>query len=705
MSSGEDSPSLWASLFRCATVEAFDAELRAHAVVGAEAGVKRAAWQAHRAALSRADAGLDARVRDLEALQAFGRSLAAARTCDELLDRSAESLQRLIDADVVALAAACDGTIDLRVYLARPLAPGDAERVREAVALGFVPLPPDPVRPRHLPAFDRMHGARGPVDEGDIVLVPVERRGREILRVGVVPRAGSTERGLRMLFGAASHLALHLDRVLAVAEAEHGRFRAMLDSMPHAVVLADASFQIVQANASAETLFPQIGVDPGGALRAIGDLDVVALAYDILDGRRTEAAGDARVADGRCLEVALAPWRDRSDRPDGLIVVMHDVTTARRLREQVTQSERLSSLGRMIAGVAHELNNPLTAVIGYAQLLSTTPPGDKTAARLDTVRKEAERCRRIVQNLLRFARPRGPERRGVSWNEMIESVALLLAYPVRTAGCRLELRLDRSVPAVVGDAHELEQVLVNLLSNAHQAMSASGRPGAITVTTSTAPGERVAVEIADEGPGISEELRAKVFDPFYTTKPEGHGTGLGLWLVYNTVKAHGGTVELSAAPGGGAAFRLEFPAAGSAEIVATETPSADEVLGVSARILVLDAEAALATLICEALAAEGHVAVAACDPDDALARLARDEFDLLVSDAELPGLPGERLAAEAERLRPGARRPMLLTTGNWDSREPEAIARRLGAGLLRKPFELDELRRLVRTRLRPVAES
>jgi signal transduction histidine kinase/CheY-like chemotaxis protein len=700
MSAGEDQASLWTRLFRCTSVESVEEELGASRLSRPESDSARAAWRAHRAALDRAEARLDARARDLDALQTFGRDLAHARTVPEILDRTAGTLQSLVDADAVAIASAITDTFGVRVYLARPLSPEDEQRLREAVASGFIPLSAETEPARPLVAFDRLQGTRAPLVETDIVVVPVERRGRELLRVAVVARLGPSERGLRVLFGATNHLAIHVDRVLAVADAEQGRFRAILDSMPHAVVLTDASFQVVHANVSAERLFPRLGSGAASALRSVGDLDLAALAYDVLTGRRAGSEGESRLPDGGFLEVAVAPWRDGTGRADGLVVVMLDVTTARRLRDQVTQSEKLSSLGRMIAGVAHELNNPLTAVIGYAQLLRTMPPGEKASARLDTVRKEAERCRRIVQNLLRFARAHQPEKKPFSLNEVAENVVQLLAYPVRSSGCRTVLELTRTVPAVVGDAHEVEQALVNLVTNAQQAMVSAGRPGAITIRTYTAADGRVGLEVADEGPGIGEELRAKVFDPFFTTKPAGQGTGLGLWLVYNTVMAHGGTVELGASDGGGAAFRLEFPLGGTSavkpEVVEEEL---DDSPRVSARILVLDAEAALAALICEALAAEGHLAVAAHDANEALLRLSGEPFDLLVSDAALPGLPGERLALEVERLRPEIRHRILLTTDDWDSREPEAIARHLGAGLLRKPFELDELRRVVRTRL------
>jgi PAS domain-containing protein len=292
----DDNPSFWARVFRCTTAESAELEIRSAQDVDVEAA--RSVWRAHRAAEERAEARLEARVRDLEGLQMFGRALAEARGVDEVLDRAAVSLQLLADADAVAIAADLPERCGVDIHVARSLSTGDLTRFREAVALGFVPLDPRAPLFRTLPTFDRFQGPRAEVKESDIIVVPVERRGRELLRVGVVPRLGGGERVLRILFGASNHLAVHLDRVLAVAEAEQGRFRAILDSMPHAVVLTDASFQVVQANVSAERLLPRIGSEAVTVLRSVGDLDLVGLAYDVLAGRRGEAEGEARLPDG-----------------------------------------------------------------------------------------------------------------------------------------------------------------------------------------------------------------------------------------------------------------------------------------------------------------------------------------------------------------------------------------------------------------------
>jgi signal transduction histidine kinase/ActR/RegA family two-component response regulator len=704
MSTGDEAASFWARLFRCGSEQAVFELLRSGAATRISEDDALAAWRAHDAATARTEARYSARSRDLDALESFGRALAEARTPEDLLVRAGDALSRLLDLDAAAFASALPERTQIDVLLARPLA-GDGEAaLRRVVARGFLPgdTPAGPAR--RLPAFDAYQGARAPFADEDVLVVPVGRRGRESMRIAVLPSAAGGERALRLLFGASNHLALHLDRVLAVHAAEQGRFRAILDSMPHAVVLTDASFAIVQSNASAERLLAAWGRSE--ALRSVGDLDLVALAYDVLSGRRAEAEGDAALPDGTALEVSIAPWRVPSGTIDGLVVVMLDVTTARRLREQIVQSEKLSSLGRMIAGVAHEINNPLTSVIGYAQLLRSAPPGPRTEQRLDTIRKEAERCRRIVQNLLRFARTHPPERRPFSLNEVAETVAQLLAYPVRSSGSRIELALDRAIPAVLGDAHAVEQAVVNLVNNAQQALAGAGREGAIVLRTRADSDGRPVLEVADDGPGIPEPLRARIFDPFFTTKPVGQGTGLGLWLVYNAVHAQGGRIEVGSSASGGALFRMSFVDAGAPAVgegIAAADPF-EHAPKVSARILVLDAEVALAGLICEALEEEGYAAVAAHDAGEAIAQLEHDPFDLVVADLALPGLPGERLARELARVRPGAPAAMLLTSGDWVGREPEEAARRMGADLLRKPFELDDLRRVVRSRLARRAE-
>ena len=706
MDSGDVRSSFWTLLLSATTLDAAVAVARAEAAGNpAREAELIAAWRSHAALAADAENRMDARLCGLEALQAFGRALGEARSVEDLMRAAADALCERLEIDAVAFAGASAEGFRTEVHVARPLRPEDVARVAAAAEKGFTPAPAGAPTVRTMRRFDPFQGPRRTLLDEEILVVPIARRGIDVLRLAVVPTAAVSERMIGLVFGASNHLALHLDRVLAVAEAESGRFRAILDSMPHAVVLLDGSFRVIQANASAEQLLSG-WPEAAEALRSVGDLDLLSLAYDVLAGRSNAAGGEAQLPDGTRFEVSIAPWQDRPSRVDGLVVVMLDVTAAHRLREQIAGSEKLSTLGRLIAGVAHDINNPLTSVIGYAQLLRTIPPGPAADKRLDTIRKEAERCRRIVQNLLKFARPGTSERRPFSLNEVAEGVAQLLAYPVRCAGCRIVVESAPDLPAVLGDEHAIEQALVNLVTNAQQALEGAGIAGTIHVRTRCDDVGRPVLEVEDDGPGIPEEARARVFDPFFTTKEAGRGTGLGLWLVANAAADHGGRVDALEGALGGALVRITLAAGTPCPVVEDAGADAiDDAPRVSARILVLDAEAALAALICEALAGEGHAAVACSEASAALTTLSADPFDLVVSDATLPGLPGDRLAAELDRIRPELGRRLLLTTGDWVSREPETLARRVGAGLLRKPFEIEELRRVVRRQLTRKAEA
>ena len=234
------------------------------------------------------------------------------------------------------------------------------------------------------------------------------------------------------------------------------------------------------------------------------------------------------------------------------------VETLKTTQAQLIQSEKLSGIGEFIAGVAHELNNPLTSVMGFSELLRQADKDPKHKKYLEMIHKSALRCQKIVQALLSFARRRAPERKPACLNGLVEAAIESLQYQLSTGNIEVVTKLDPQLPLAMVDPHQIQQVILNIINNARQAMEAHQPKGRLNVTTES-QGDFVRVIIQDNGPGIPEENLSKIFDPFFTTKEVGQGTGLGLSLCYGIIKEHRGRIVPRSKPGEGATFVVRLP--------------------------------------------------------------------------------------------------------------------------------------------------
>lgn len=258
--------------------------------------------------------------------------------------------------------------------------------------------------------------------------------------------------------------------------------------------------------------------------------------------------------------VNLSPMRDEQGNINSIVVVMTDITDSAELRDKLVHAEKLAAVGQLVSGVAHEVNNPLTAILGFADLLLQNPEIPENARKdLRVILQEAQRTRQIVQNLLSFARQMPPQRNAVQLNQILRRTIQLRSYDFHSHGVEVIEHLDEDLPDVIGDAHQLQQVFLNILNNAYDAVHEAGRPARIEIM-STKAGDYVEVSFRDNGHGISQPDR--IFDPFFTTKEVGKGTGLGLSICYGIVKEHGGEILChNNADGQGATFIVRFPAA------------------------------------------------------------------------------------------------------------------------------------------------
>jgi len=380
------------------------------------------------------------------------------------------------------------------------------------------------------------------------------------------------------------------------------------------------------------------------------------------------------------------------------------VDTLRTTQAQLIQSEKLSAVGQFVSGVAHELNNPLAAVIGFAELLAMTNEDAALRPHLDMIVKSAQRCHKIVQNLLSFARQHPPERRQVAINGAIDEVLEFMAYEFRTGNITISKQYGEGLPTILADPHQLQQIFVNILGNARQAIQAFRPDGIITVRTRR-EGGMIRIEFIDNGPGIRPENLSRIFDPFFTTKAVGKGTGLGLSLCYGMIREHGGNIRAESVVGHGATFVIDFPAA--AADAAAPQPAAPSLpqrgTGPASpsgkTVLVVDDEEWLLTLASQLLHQDGHAAVCVRNGEEAIDALSRQRFDLVLSDWKMPGLSGVQFFTHLQAIDPATANRIMFMSGDVMNDGLREFIAKHNKVCLPKPFPIAEFSALVAAQL------
>jgi signal transduction histidine kinase len=368
----------------------------------------------------------------------------------------------------------------------------------------------------------------------------------------------------------------------------------------------------------------------------------------------------------------------------------------RSLYHQLLQAEKMAALGQTISGVAHELNNPLATILSWSERLSIRKGVDEQTRRgLEMILGEAERAARIVRSLLTFARKRQTTRMMVDVNQVVRETLSLRAYDQRVSNISVIDALAAGLPPVFADAYQLQQVLLNLVINAEQAMlQANGRGVLVVRTWHDAENERVTLEINDDGPGIPEDVQSKIFDPFFTTKEVGQGTGLGLTVAYAIIQEHAGRIHLQSGPQG-TSFFVELPVTGppiETAVGRTKKMAAPaEATGAGAAILLVEDESALASAVLDALRDAGYTAEHAADGRDALALVERQAFDFVICDLKMPRLDGMAFHRALTEMSPRLAKRMLFVTGDVADDETGTFFEQTGCRWLPKPFRLREL--------------
>jgi len=410
---------------------------------------------------------------------------------------------------------------------------------------------------------------------------------------------------------------------------------------------------------------------------------------------------------GGTFQVSVGPWYDKNNRLVGSIHVAKDISNEKLLQQQLIQSEKLSAIGELISGIAHELNNPLTGVMGYSQLLQMRGDLDERAKdSLVKINNLATRCQRIVQNLLSFARKQKPERTLTSVNEILGRTVELRSYELQVNNIELVLEPDPQLPRTIADAHQLQQVFLNVITNAEQAMLEAKGRGRLTIRTrNDIAGGHIVVEITDDGPGIPEQHLTKIFDPFFTTKEVGKGTGLGLSLAYGIIKEHAGNIYARSRLGEGSTFVIELPVIGDLHEVASLAEELApqglhfENLVRGKRILVVDDEKYILDFFVEVLQMYPVEVDTACDGRAAMDMMQLHEYDLIITDFKMPQMSGRELFEWIKEHRPHLAPRIVFVTGDTVSPETRSFFESTANRYLAKPFRIEEVREVVQQTL------
>jgi signal transduction histidine kinase len=540
----------------------------------------------------------------------------------------------------------------------------------------------------------RHAGVAVPTDNlaGSWLLVPLLGDSRPVGGLAIRGASGAfTPADLVAAQAFAGLATLALGRLGPKFDTDESSWQEALDANAPALCVIDGSECIRRANQGFATL---VGHDHGLVIgqpwrRVMPDPWIPELD-------RIIAAGDpAHSTDLERDGIVYATTAARHGRPDDprVALLFTDQTARSRLQNQLVQAEKMSAIGQLIAGVAHDLNNPLASVVGFAEFLSERPDVPSTLREpLTILREEADRASGIVKNLLGFVRKQERQLRPTAIQSLLDATLALLRNELLATRVEAVLEIEPDLPSPVLDPNQIQQVFVNLLHNAIQAIAAAGRPGTVTVRARRWR-DGVALDVIDDGPGMSDELAAQAFEPFFTTKPEGQGTGLGLSISQGIVIEHGGRITLESTEGVGSTFTVYLPVGESAAPVPTMGGPGPAATGL--RILVVDDEPHILHYMRATLESWGHTVAGAADGAEARERLDRDRFDLVVADLRMPRLGGREFYEELRRDRPALAARVVFATGDTVRGDTLAFLKSVGRPYLHKPFSLTELRALL----------
>jgi len=652
----------------------------------------------------RAAEELNRRLSELFSLQELSYVLSDSLELDRIVEQVVRYAVRFLDAQGALLALAGEPPIDvLRVAASEGTLASLRGRTIAADDPGLVARS---ISREHLELVRNSGGEPmrlvGDVEANAAAAVPLRAHGVVIGTLVIAdPREGVfVSDDLRLLSTLATHAAVVIAnaRFFEMVRRAKEQWETAFDALSEGIAVVDGEGRVRRANRSLAALL-------GSPLPAvIGSHLCEALIgkshalMGLLDAARRGEHPPALVARSERLGSTMRVNAARipsATQDQSVVVLVEDVTDQQVMETQLIQSEKLAAVGQLVSGVAHELNNPLTSIAGLSEfLLEQKEISKKDRGHLKVIHEQAERAGRIVRNLLTFARKEPAERSPVDLNDVIQRTLQLMEYDLKIADVEVHRDLRPALSHVLGDLHSLQQVVLNLLTNAAQAV-AENRPGLPrSITVSTWSDDLVHLRVADTGPGINDVVAQNVFTPFFTTKEPGKGTGLGLSITYTIVENHGGRITVERPSTGGAAFRVDLPPvrADASAPAPPIRPPAPALPHTKRTVLLVDDDLAVRRMVKALFGRDGHEVEVAHNPQHALELAQRGGFDLIIVDARAATRGGGKLFVEELVARlPALRDRTIVATGDVGVATEETLTR-LGLRYVRKPFNLRDLR-------------
>ncbi|MGA2286372.1 MAG: ATP-binding protein [Dehalococcoidia bacterium] len=609
-----------------------------------------------------------------------------------------EALRPLLDFDAAAAVFCRDGEDRSVVFACCPLQPLFAQELADGVLDGLRQFSGGAHQNCVATAPDIFHLGNGPV-KGEtwggpalsVIDAPLIVGGRAagLIRVSAAgPGAFPSEKSA-IIYASAQLASAFLERFDEATLVDRGLAESVINGLQDGIVVIDGETKTVLSNLPAGALI--------AALTGRSDTAVASIRGTPLDALVLQALAQPGAAQHRDFSFSEDSQRHISatattiDDEGSVVIALRDVTEEHLMQERLLQSEKMASVGQLVSGVAHELNNPLTGVTGFAQLLLNRNLDEQTRRDVETIYSEAERAAKIVQNLLSFARRRKAQKGLVNLNTLLERVLELRSYDLRVKNIDLDLDLDPHLPMTMSDPDQIQQVFFNIITNAEHAMLSAHGKGKLKIRTRAEKGY-VLLSFMDDGIGIPAENVRRVFDPFFTTKEGGQGTGLGLTISYGIVDDHSGRIRVESRPNRGATFVVELPIVEGPELPAPESepelPSAE----ISRRILVVDDEESILALLRDVLTADGHRVDTASNGEEALSYLAKHGYDMLITDIKMPGMGGQALYQRVKQMDSELAKNTVFITGDTVSAETRDFLQKIPNVCLAKPFKIREIR-------------